>query len=170
MDANIPVPSASHHRPLTQTFPKRRETQTSEHVFSQTHQFSAGQNILKQAFGCRSPQVLLLECKKCRRAGDVLVNKTGTLPAGRRNAAAGPSKLVRGSAGSVRPAHHACRSGLHISAPSAIVDSLGLDELLEVRQVFLDGKIIDAESGSGFLHQPGGLPVELHRHTRFVLR
>ena len=89
--------------------------------------------------------------------------------AGQRRAASGPSKLVCGSAGSVKPARQTRTLGLHISAPSAIVGSLCFDELLEVRQVFLDGVIIHAKSGSGFLHQPGGLPVQLHRHTCFVL-
>ena len=60
-------------------------------------------------------------------------------------------------------------SRLHVAAPCAIAGPLRLDELCHVRQVLLKIMVIDAESGSGLLHQPFGLPLELNRHASPVL-
>ena len=45
----------------------------------------------------------------------------------------------------------AAASGLHVSTPSAVAGCFRLDELLEVREVLIDGVIVHTEDGPDLL-------------------
>ena len=59
-------------------------------------------------------------------------------------------------------------SGLHVAAPATLIGFLRLNEFLEICEVFLDGVVVQAESGAGFFKQPCGVPINLNCHPCLV--